>query len=71
MTQVRKLLKSGGKLILVETTNDALDIQLIFGTLPGWWMSVFSNITLLVPLTSFRRREGAQKQSFANSQDVG
>ncbi|KAL8787706.1 MAG: hypothetical protein Q9195_007662 [Heterodermia aff. obscurata] len=39
MGHVRKLLKPGGKLILVETTNDALDTQLIFGTLPGWWMS--------------------------------
>ncbi|KAL8824682.1 MAG: hypothetical protein Q9191_004887 [Dirinaria sp. TL-2023a] len=37
MTHVRKLLKPGGKLILVETTNDVLDIQLVFGTLPGWW----------------------------------
>ena len=42
MTHVRKLLKPGGKLILVETTNDVLDIQLTFGTLPGWWMSMFS-----------------------------
>lgn len=39
MTNVRKLLKPGGKLILVENTQDTLDLQLIFGTLPGWWLS--------------------------------
>lgn len=37
MANVRKLLKPGGKLIMVETTKDTIDVQLIFGTLPGWW----------------------------------
>ncbi|KAI0483452.1 putative polyketide synthase [Xylaria cf. heliscus] len=26
-------------LIMMETTQDTLDVQLIFGTLPGWWLS--------------------------------
>ncbi|KAI8630635.1 hypothetical protein F5Y19DRAFT_483957 [Xylariaceae sp. FL1651] len=39
MANVRKLLKPGGRLILVENTQDTLDLQLIFGTLPGWWLS--------------------------------
>ncbi|KAK6223142.1 type I polyketide synthase [Colletotrichum tabaci] len=39
MKHVRKLLKNGGKLILVETTKDTLDVQLVFGTLPGWWLA--------------------------------
>ncbi|TVY15571.1 Compactin diketide synthase mokB [Lachnellula arida] len=39
MTNVNKLLKPGGKLIMVETTQDAIDVQLVFGTLPGWWLS--------------------------------
>lgn len=38
MTHVQKLLKPGGKLLLVEVTNDRLAGQLIFGTLPGWWL---------------------------------
>ena len=38
MSNVRKLLKPGGKLILVETTKDTIDVQLVFGTLPGWWL---------------------------------
>ena len=39
MSHVRSLLKPGGKLILVETTHDSHEIQLIFGVLPGWWLS--------------------------------
>ncbi|KAK2037359.1 type I polyketide synthase [Colletotrichum somersetense] len=39
MKYVRKLLKNGGKLIIVETTKDTLDVQLVFGTLPGWWLA--------------------------------
>ncbi|KAK4983979.1 putative secondary metabolism biosynthetic enzyme [Elasticomyces elasticus] len=39
MTNVRRLLKPGGRLIVVETTQDAVDVQLVFGTLPGWWLS--------------------------------
>lgn len=39
MTHVRKLLKPGGKLILLENTQDRIDMHLIFGTLPGWWLS--------------------------------
>jgi hypothetical protein len=39
MSHVRRLLKPGGKLIMMETTQDSFDAQLIFGTLPGWWLS--------------------------------
>ncbi|KAH8651356.1 reducing type I polyketide synthase [Xylariales sp. PMI_506] len=39
MRHVHKLLKPGGKVLLVETTQDSHDIQLIFGVLPGWWLS--------------------------------
>jgi acyl transferase domain-containing protein/NADPH:quinone reductase-like Zn-dependent oxidoreductase len=39
MTNVHRLLKPGGKLIMVETTQDAMDVQMVFGTLPGWWLS--------------------------------
>ena len=42
MKNVRRLLKPGGKLLLVEDTRDALDTQLIFGVLPGWWLSMQS-----------------------------
>lgn len=37
LANVRKLLKPGGKLVLIETTQDPLDTELVFGTLPEWW----------------------------------
>lgn len=45
MTNVRKLLKPGGKLLLVETTRDEMDLQLVFGLLPGWWLSTVPSIS--------------------------
>ncbi|KAK3936681.1 lovastatin diketide synthase LovF [Diplogelasinospora grovesii] len=39
MANVRKLLKPGGKLFIMETTQDQLDIQFVFGFLQGWWLS--------------------------------
>lgn len=38
MFNVRKLLRPGGKLLTVEGTRDTLDISLVFGILPGWWL---------------------------------
>ncbi|KAG9187092.1 hypothetical protein G6011_04963 [Alternaria panax] len=37
MMHARKLLRPGGKLILLEMTNRLLAASVIFGTLPGWW----------------------------------
>lgn len=39
MTHVRSLLKSGGKLIMMESTKSQMDMQFTFGPLPGWWLS--------------------------------
>jgi acyl transferase domain-containing protein/ubiquinone/menaquinone biosynthesis C-methylase UbiE len=41
MANVRKLLKPGGKLFIMETTKDQMDIQFVFGFLQGWWLSKF------------------------------
>lgn len=39
MSQVNRLLKTNGKLILVEAFADRrIYGELIFGLLPGWWM---------------------------------
>lgn len=35
---VRQLLRPGGRLALIEITNNSLFAQVIFGTLPGWWL---------------------------------
>lgn len=37
LTHVRKLLRPGGRLVLLEMTNRLLAASVIFGTLPGWW----------------------------------
>jgi SAM-dependent methyltransferase len=34
-----KLLKPGGRMMLMEVTRLTLTLNTIFGTLPGWWMS--------------------------------
>jgi NADPH:quinone reductase-like Zn-dependent oxidoreductase/malonyl CoA-acyl carrier protein transacylase/ubiquinone/menaquinone biosynthesis C-methylase UbiE len=39
MANVHKLLKPGGWLLLVEDTTETLDLSLVFGVLPGWWLS--------------------------------
>lgn len=39
MRNVRRLLKSGGYLLLLETTNDGpMRIGFVMGGLPGWWV---------------------------------
>lgn len=42
MLNVRKLLRPGGKLLIVEGTRDTLDISLVFGVLPGWWLGMYN-----------------------------
>lgn len=37
MRNVRKLLRTGGKLILLDMTHSVMYLSLIFGNLPGWW----------------------------------
>lgn len=39
MANVRSLMKPSSSLLLIETTQDQIDIQFIFGLLPGWWLS--------------------------------
>lgn len=38
MINVRRLLKPGGRLIMLEFVRDQIWSSLIFGPLPGWWM---------------------------------
>ncbi|KAL8783966.1 MAG: hypothetical protein Q9195_009231, partial [Heterodermia aff. obscurata] len=39
LANARKLLKPGGKLIMIEVTGpDQMQIEFIFGLLPGWWL---------------------------------
>jgi acyl transferase domain-containing protein/ubiquinone/menaquinone biosynthesis C-methylase UbiE len=43
MANVRRLLKPGGKLLLLEMTKNQVDLQFTFGLLPGWWLSKSSS----------------------------
>lgn len=43
LKNVRTLLKPGGVLLMVETTRDVIDIQLVFGVLPGWWLGAYTS----------------------------
>lgn len=39
LRNARRLLKQGGKLMMMEITENQWVPQMIFGTLPGWWLS--------------------------------
>ncbi|KAH7019732.1 putative FSP1 [Ilyonectria destructans] len=39
LANVHSLMKANGTLLLIETTQDQIDIQFVFGLLPGWWLS--------------------------------
>lgn len=38
VSNVKKLLKPGGKLCLIEHTNPKIYTSVIFGCFPGWWL---------------------------------
>ncbi|KAI0912850.1 hypothetical protein F4823DRAFT_632847 [Ustulina deusta] len=38
LLNVRRLLKPGGMLFMVETTQDQVDVSFTFGLLPEWWI---------------------------------
>ncbi|KAL1801719.1 hypothetical protein ACET3X_002061 [Alternaria dauci] len=40
LSHCRRLLRPGGFLVLLEITTNHLPIQLIMGTLPGWWLGI-------------------------------
>lgn len=40
LSHCRQLLRPGGYLVLLEITTNHLPIQLIMGTLPGWWLGI-------------------------------
>nr|WNS47931.1 FunA [Talaromyces coalescens] len=40
MKNVRKLLKPGGYLLIMEVTGEYLQLMLLMGGLPGWWLGV-------------------------------
>ncbi|CAG8923339.1 unnamed protein product [Penicillium salamii] len=62
LTNVRKLLKPGGYLILLEITDpEAMRFGLMLGGLPGWWLGVEEGRTLS-PCISANKWETLMKQ---------
>lgn len=43
LQNARKLLKSGGKLLILDVTREHMASSLIFGTLPSWWAAEDAN----------------------------
>ncbi|KAF5020446.1 hypothetical protein F66182_7525 [Fusarium sp. NRRL 66182] len=63
LSNVRKLLKPGGKLILYEMTNTGMiRTGFAFGLLPGWWLSV-EDFREFTPLASPRDWSNSLKKS--------
>ena len=62
LANARRLLKPGGRLILIEVTRLTTTINTIFGTLPGWWMSEDGRVdSPLLPVSGWDeclRRQG-------------
>ncbi|GME49746.1 ketoacyl-synt-domain-containing protein [Neofusicoccum parvum] len=51
VANVRKLLKPGGKLVVMEPTRDQLDVQFAFGLLPDQWLGEEEHRLLTPSLT--------------------
>ncbi|KAI2734306.1 hypothetical protein DTO013E5_10055 [Penicillium roqueforti] len=66
LTNVRRLLKPGGYLVMLELTDsDVMRFGLIFGGLPGWWLGYKEGRTLS-PCISEEKWEGLmQKTGFS------
>lgn len=75
LEHVRKLLKPGGRLILIELTNVLAAVNTIFGTLPGWWLSSNglkdSPLLTVVEWDALCRRHGFDGLEIATPDHIG
>ena len=67
MSNVRKLLKPDGHVLIVEGTRDTPHCSLIFGTLPGWWLGVEEARRLSPKLTVESWRSLLKRTGFNDS----
>ncbi|KAF8439511.1 hypothetical protein BGX38DRAFT_875482 [Terfezia claveryi] len=65
LTNVKKLLKPGGKLLLSEITNAPLRLSTVFGTLPGWWLGELDGREWCPTLTDEQWRTLLQETGFS------
>ncbi|OQD60396.1 hypothetical protein PENPOL_c024G00628 [Penicillium polonicum] len=66
LTNVRRLLKPGGYLVMLELTNsDVMRFGLILGALPGWWLGYEEGRTLSPCVSEENWEELMQKTGFS------
>lgn len=70
MSHVRSLMKPGAQLLLMETTQDQVDLQFIYGLLPGWWLSEEPERTSSPSLTTPFWEKILKGAGFTNGIDV-
>ncbi|KAF2183646.1 hypothetical protein K469DRAFT_710445 [Zopfia rhizophila CBS 207.26] len=71
LSYCRKLLKDGGRMILLECTNpEVMRIGFIFGLLPGWWSST-DPAREMSPLLTEREWDASLVQNGFSGVDVG
>ncbi|KAF2800561.1 ketoacyl-synt-domain-containing protein [Melanomma pulvis-pyrius CBS 109.77] len=64
VANVRKLLKPGGKLVIMESTKDQLDFRMAFGLLPDQWLGEEEHRLLTPSLTVEMWIDVLQKNGF-------
>lgn len=52
LANMRRLLKPGGRLVIIEVTRLTASINVVFGNLEGWWMSKDTRSSAHSPLLS-------------------
>jgi acyl transferase domain-containing protein/NADPH:quinone reductase-like Zn-dependent oxidoreductase len=67
---VHSLIKPGGKLLLIETTQDDLDRQFVLGLLPEWWLDNDKLAGQNCPSVSLQSWEQSLKASGFSGVDV-
>lgn len=70
ITNVRRLLRPGGKLVLVELTRLTACMNLIFGTLPGWWAFEDTHLREDCPLLSPEKWDEVLRKTGFSGLDV-
>lgn len=67
---VRKLLKPDGKLCLIEVTQPSIYANLVFGTLPGWWLGAAGDGRTESPLLSIDEWSTTLRDNFFSGIDL-
>lgn len=71
MSQLRRLVKPGGYLLLLEiTNNDPLRFGFIFGGLPGWWLGYDDDGRVYSPCVGLEKWDEVMRKTGFSGADV-